>query len=133
MTTYTLSGVTRDARGATLASVTVDVFDEASESFLGTSVSDSGGNYSVTLSASSTGVFAVGYLVGSPDRAGTTLNNLVPVATSTATATSTGSSGTPGLPYNLLLALTWGGTASTSTATSTSAKANYGLLVGLTN
>ncbi len=129
-TTYTLSGVTRNAHGATLASVTVDVFDEASETFLGTSVSDSGGNYSVTLSASSTGVFAVGYLSGTPDVAGTTLNNLIPDATTV--NTSTGVSGTQGLPYNMLLALTWGQSAASSSSTA-SAKANYGLLVGLTN
>ncbi len=98
-TTYSLSGVTRDYRGSPLGSVVVDVFDEATETYLGTDTSDASGNYSVTLSASSTGVFAVGYLAGSPDRAGTTLNNLVPVATVTSTSARHTS-------WGLLLALT---------------------------
>lgn len=80
-TTYSLSGTTRNLRGAVLPSVDVLVFDTATEDFLGTATSDASGAYTVTLSASSTAVFAVGYLAGSPDVAGTTLNNLVPVAT----------------------------------------------------
>ena len=100
--TYSLTGITRNQRGAPLASVVVDVFDEGTESFLGTATSDSGGNYTVTLTSCSTAVFAVGYLAGSPDVAGTTLNNLVPIATVVATSTSSGAHVT----YGLLLALT---------------------------
>ena len=88
MTIYTLSGVTRNFRGTPLGSVTVDVFDEATETFLGTSTSDSGGNYTVTLTASSTAVFAVGYLVGHPDLSGTTRNDLSPTATSSSAGPS---------------------------------------------
>jgi hypothetical protein len=97
---YSLTGVTRNQRGAPLASVVVDVFDEGTESFLGTATSDSGGNYTVTLTSCSTGVFAVGYLAGSPDVAGTTLNNLVPVATAFTTSNQAHAT------YGLLLALT---------------------------
>ncbi len=99
-TTYTLSGTTRNSRGTPLPNVVVDVFNEATEAFLGTATSNASGAYTVTLSASSTAVFAVGYLAGSPDVAGTTLNNLIPVAT--VTSSSTGAHAT----WGLLLALT---------------------------
>lgn len=75
--TWKLAGVTRNQHGAPLAGVTVDVFDDVTEAFLGTAVSDSGGNYVVTLSSSGHNLFAVGYLAGSPDVSGTTLNTLV--------------------------------------------------------
>jgi hypothetical protein len=79
MPTYTLSGVTRDATGNPLPSVVVEVYDTASNAYLGTATSDGVGAYTATLSSSTSACFAVGYLVGSPDVAGTTLNNLVPV------------------------------------------------------
>lgn len=80
-TIYTLTGVTRDSRGRPLGNVVVEVYDTGNESFLGDTTADSDGNYTVTLSSSTSACFAVGYLAGSPDVAGTTLNNLVPVAT----------------------------------------------------
>lgn len=79
MPTYTLSGVTRNANGAPLPSCNVMVFNTSDEAFLGESTSDGSGAYSVTLSSSTSACFAVAYLTGSPDVAGTTLNTLVPV------------------------------------------------------
>ena len=81
-TTYTLSGVTRNSRGAALPACTVEVFDTATLTSLGSAVSDSDANYVVTLSSNTGACFAVAYLSGSPDVAGTTLNNLVPTSTS---------------------------------------------------
>lgn len=78
MSTWTLSGVTRNLRGQPLGLVTVDIFDTATNTIQGTTVSDGGGNYTVTLNTGAN-CFAVGYLAGSPDVAGTTLNTLVPV------------------------------------------------------
>lgn len=78
MSSFSLSGVTRNLRGQPLGGVTVDIFDTATNTFQGTSVSDGSGGYTVIIGTGSN-CYAVGYLTGSPDVAGTTLNTLVPV------------------------------------------------------
>lgn len=74
---WILAGVTRGTHGQPLGSVSVLVFDTTTDSLLGSGTSDSGGNYNITLSSSGHNLFAVGYLAGSPDLAGTTVNTLV--------------------------------------------------------
>lgn len=69
--------------GAIIPSVTVDLYDSATKTWLASTVSDANGNFSfvsgpgspVKGSLSMT-YFCVGYLPGSPDQAGTTLNTL---------------------------------------------------------
>lgn len=74
---WILAGVTRGLRGQPLGGCSVLVFDTTTDGLLGSGTSDSGGNYNITLSSSGNNLFAVAYLAGSPDLAGTTVNTLV--------------------------------------------------------
>ena len=77
-TAYTLSGVTKDARGVALAGVTVKGFETATDLKVGTVVSASDGTWSLVVDSGSGKTFyAVEYLAGSPDRAGASVNTLV--------------------------------------------------------
>lgn len=71
-----ISGVTRDAAGAVLGGCTVDLFRTSDDLKRDSVVSDAGdGTYSVGADTDATH-YAVAYLAGSPDRAGTTVNTL---------------------------------------------------------
>jgi hypothetical protein len=73
-----LFGVSRDSAGAILANCTVMIFRTEDKSFIGQTVSDGVGawSYSITVGGP---FFLVEYLVGTPDRAGTSVNTLVGV------------------------------------------------------
>lgn len=73
-----LTGITKDATGATLGGVTVQCYITAPRTFFSTTVSDGSGNYRA-WAPTATACFCVGYKAGSPDVAGTTLNTLVGV------------------------------------------------------
>jgi hypothetical protein len=75
---YRISGVTKDSTGAALGNCGVDIFETGSRRFVGSTISDASGNYSldVTVEVPCFGVF---YLAGAPDVAGTTVNTLVGV------------------------------------------------------
>lgn len=73
---FTIVGVTRDAAGAALGNCQVDLFRTADDSRAGVVVSDASGNFIFDASAQLTH-YEVGYLPGSPDVFGTTLNTLV--------------------------------------------------------
>lgn len=72
---YIISGITRNAASAPLAGVTVDLFDTATNQLVLSTVSDAGGNYTFNVTGQHT-FYAVAYLAGSPDVAGTTVNTL---------------------------------------------------------
>lgn len=72
----TLSGVTRDAAGATLGSATVTVFSTADNSVVATGTSDASGNFSITTA--STGPFyVVAFKTGTVFVAGTSRRDLI--------------------------------------------------------
>jgi hypothetical protein len=80
---YRLVGITKDSGGNPLGACTVEVFETVSGLLRGSTVSDANGNYSLDVTVSAgTGLtfFCNGYLAGSPDVAGTTVNTLVGVA-----------------------------------------------------
>ena len=72
---YTISGVTRNGQGAILGSCVVHLFLTATDVLWAVTTSDASGNYSFTVPSGSS-FYAVAYLVGSPDLAGTTVNTL---------------------------------------------------------
>ena len=73
-----ISGVSRDSTGAALGGCTVDLFRQGDQQWMARTVSDGSGNYSFTV-MQSTPWFVRFDLEGSPDRAGTTKNNIVGV------------------------------------------------------
>lgn len=73
---YIISGVTRDSTGALLGSATVDLFDTATDTIRGTTISDANGNYLLDAQIDST-YYLVAYKTGAPDVAGTSVNTLV--------------------------------------------------------
>jgi hypothetical protein len=73
----TLAGVTRDYSGAILGSVRVQLIRTADNAVVATTVSDpTTGAYSFTTVGYGSQYRCDAYLVGSPDRFGTTLNTL---------------------------------------------------------
>jgi hypothetical protein len=72
-----VSGFTRDLTGAILGGVTVDLYDTPTKTLVDTVISDAGGYY-VAGTPYATNCFAVAYLAGTPDVAGTTVNNIAP-------------------------------------------------------
>jgi hypothetical protein len=74
---WILAGVTRGLHGQPLGLCNVFVYDSVTDGFMGSGTSDASGNYTVTLSSSGNNLFAVAYLAGTPDLAGTTVNTLV--------------------------------------------------------
>lgn len=70
-----ISGVTRDSGGAAIGNVTVQLFNTSTGTLVDTVTSDGGGSYTAEDPNDTTN-FAVGYLDGSPDTAGTTVNDL---------------------------------------------------------
>jgi lysophospholipase L1-like esterase len=81
MAKYTISGVTRNSAGVALAGCVVEVFETASGLLRAVTTSDGGGNYSVDITSSETGLtfFVNAYLKGggAPDLAGTSVNTLI--------------------------------------------------------
>jgi len=79
VTRFGVSGITKDAAGATLPNCTVDLYSE-SRVWLARTVSDGSGAYAFT-GVGVGSVFVVAYLDGAPDVAGTTIRNIpaVPV------------------------------------------------------
>ena len=77
--TTALTGVSRDSAGAALGSCRVMAFRTSDNSFAGETTSDGSGNWSL---ANLTGgaFYLVEYKAGAPDRAGTSVNTLLPVA-----------------------------------------------------
>jgi hypothetical protein len=74
----TLAGVSRDSTGAALGNCRVMIYRTEDMSFVMETTSDGSGNWSVSLLRGGP-FFLVEYLVGSPDRAGTSKNTLAPV------------------------------------------------------
>lgn len=75
---YIITGITRDSTGAVLGSCVVDMFDTATDTIRGTTISDANGNYLVDGQIDTT-YYLVAYKAGAPDVAGTTVNTLVAV------------------------------------------------------
>jgi hypothetical protein len=71
-------GVTKDETGATAGGYTVQCFVTATGVRFSLSTSDGSGNYAVSAPVG-VACFCVSYKVGSPDKAGTTVNTLVGV------------------------------------------------------
>lgn len=81
-TYYTVSASTKTGTGTTLGSCQVGLFKTPSGNRIDTKTSDASTGAVEFRSASPTGShFMVAYLIGSPDKAGTTVNTLVPGST----------------------------------------------------
>lgn len=79
----TLTGVSRDKDGAALGNCRVMLFRSVGmvgPDFVAETTSDGSGNWSIPINESGP-FFLVEYLAGSPDRAGTSVNTLVPTYT----------------------------------------------------
>jgi hypothetical protein len=74
---WILAGITRGVTGQPLGLCNVFVYDSVTDALMGSGAANASGNYTVTLSSSGHNLFAVAYLAGSPDLAGTTVNTLV--------------------------------------------------------
>ncbi len=72
-----LSGTSRDNTGAALGNCRVMIFGTGDKRFILETQSDGSGNWSVSMLVGGP-FFLVEYLAGSPDRAGTSVNTLVP-------------------------------------------------------
>ena len=70
-----IAGVTRDSAGVALGNCEVDLFLTGGDLILARTMSDASGNYRFDNPGSGP-FFAVGYLPGSPDVAGTTVRTL---------------------------------------------------------
>lgn len=70
-------GISRNQTGATLGNCTVMLFRTEDRSFIGETVSDGSGNWSMYVLKGGP-FFLVEYKAGSPDLSGTSLNTLVP-------------------------------------------------------
>jgi Concanavalin A-like lectin/glucanases superfamily len=77
--TFLLTGQTKNSSGAALGGCTVRLFRTSDNLLIATTTSDGSGNYSFTVGDGTTAYYAVAYLAGSPDVAGTTVNTLVGV------------------------------------------------------
>ena len=77
---WTISGITKDSTGTPLAGCTVHIFETMRDLLMGLTVSDGGGNYSLSVTPSNP-QYCVAYLAGFPDVAGTTVNTLTGVQT----------------------------------------------------
>ena len=73
-----LRGQTLDANGNPLTGVTVQGFLTSNDLFVGQTVSDANANYALGSPYLGVNHYLVAYLPGSPDRSGTTVNNLIP-------------------------------------------------------
>jgi hypothetical protein len=73
---HVISGVTKDNTGTPLGNCSVDLFTSVADQFKLTTTSDANGNYTVVPASPAVDQFCRAYLVGSPDVAGTTRNDL---------------------------------------------------------
>lgn len=76
-TSYSISGISRDANGNALGGCTVMVFYTGIDKLYTKVVSDANGVWRALVPDKVTQFYAVSYLAGSPDVAGTTVNTLV--------------------------------------------------------
>jgi hypothetical protein len=74
----TVTGVTKDSTGASLAACTVTLFCTNNNAPQSSTVSDGSGNYTLTANVSGP-YYVVAYKAGAPDVEGTTVNTLVGV------------------------------------------------------
>lgn len=74
-----LIGTTRDSAGAALGNCVVEGFVTSTDVSIGKVTSDTAGYYELPSSAGAVNHYIVAYKSGSPDVAGTSKNNLVPV------------------------------------------------------
>ena len=75
-----LSGVSRDSTGAPLGLCTVMIFETQRRLLVAELTSDAAGAWAIDMMPGLGPFFYVEYLVGSPDRAGTSINTNVPTA-----------------------------------------------------
>jgi hypothetical protein len=75
--TYAIAGVTRDQVGAILGSCVVHLFRTSDDVEIAQATSAADGSFSFPVPDNTTSYYIVAYKVGSPDRAGTTVNTLV--------------------------------------------------------
>ena len=94
---YVLSGVCRNISDVPVAGAIVKVFDTATDTLQVTVTSNGAGAYSAPVVIPGP-FYAVGYLNGVPDIAGTTVNTLM--------ASIVGGGGAGGTPLGLLLVIT---------------------------
>jgi hypothetical protein len=74
---FMIGGVTMDkSTSAAISGCTIDLFQTSNDLKVATTTSDGSGNYAFWVSDSVTNFYAVAYLPGTPDKAGTTLNTL---------------------------------------------------------
>lgn len=76
--TRLIVGVTRDSTGVALGGCTVQMFRSTDDAYMGETVSDGSGNYTLT-SPGNFNLYLVAYKTGAPDLAGTTVNTLLGV------------------------------------------------------
>ena len=74
-----IEGFTRDSLGAILPGCTVALFLTSGNVFVSSTVSDATGYFSFIVASNIPQYFLVGYLAGSPDVEGTTVNTLTAV------------------------------------------------------
>ncbi len=70
-----IGGFTRDSNGATIGGCTVNLFRTSDNVFIASTTSDSSGYFHIPATTGAN-YFLVGYLAGSPDVEGTTVNTL---------------------------------------------------------
>lgn len=78
---WVISGITKDSTSNPLPFCTVQLFNTNDDTYIGQVISDSVGAYAFTLDGNVNPKYAVAYLAGSPDVAGTTVNTLTPKLT----------------------------------------------------
>ena len=71
-----IAGVTRDATGAILPNAVVNLFLTSGNVFVSTVNSDANGVFTFYVASNIPQYFLVGYLSGTPDTEGTTVNTL---------------------------------------------------------
>lgn len=72
----TVKGVSRDGNGNALGGCTVKLYRTSNDAEIASQVSDAGGNFAFAVNNGYGPFYAVGYLPGSPDRSGATVNTL---------------------------------------------------------
>jgi hypothetical protein len=76
--TYFVKGTVVDSVGAPVNGVTINCFRTSDNLFVGTTTSLYDGTYMVSTPYIGVSHFIVAYIAGSPDKEGTTVNNLTP-------------------------------------------------------
>jgi len=72
-----ITGITKDSAGVALGDCTVQLFRTWNDAYLGETISDGAGAYSIAAPGSAP-FYLVAYKAGAPDVAGTTVNTLEP-------------------------------------------------------